>query len=164
MTDETMTLVHLAEQIGERLKILRRTVGTAESCTGGLIAHALTEVPGSSAYVIGGIVAYANSIKEHQLGVPPALLIQYGAVSEPVAVAMAEGARRALHVDYAVSVTGVAGPGGGTAEKPVGLVYIAVATPRGTYPANYNWNSTDRSANKQKSAEAALKLLLERLG
>lgn len=156
--------IPLEVMVGERLKTLRRTVGTAESCTGGLIAHLLTEVAGSSAYVLGGIVAYANSIKEQALGVPAAMLIQHGAVSEPVAIAMAEGARRALHVDYAVSVTGIAGPGGGTPEKPVGLVYIAVATPSGTYSAKYSWNSTDRSLNKQKSAEAALRLLLERLG
>lgn len=163
MSDEKTT-TPLEVLVGERLKVLRRTVGTAESCTGGLIAHLLTEVPGSSAYVMGGIVAYANNIKEQALGVPAAMLIQHGAVSEPVAIAMAEGARRSLRSDYAVSVTGIAGPGGGTPEKPVGLVYVAVATPSGTYSAKYNWNSSDRTANKQKSAEAALKLLLERLG
>lgn len=150
--------------VGNRLKALRRTVGTAESCTGGLIAHLLTEVPGSSAYVIGSVVAYSNSTKEQVLGVPAGLLIQHSAVSEPVAVAMAEGLRRVLRVDYAVSVTGVAGPGGGTPEKPVGLVYMAVATPNGTYPAVFNWESNDRSANKQRSAQAALQLLLDRLG
>jgi PncC family amidohydrolase len=150
--------------VGNRLKALRRTVGTAESCTGGLIAHLLTEVPGSSAYVIGAVVAYSNSTKEQMLGVPAGLLIQHGAVSEPVAIAMAEGARRVLRVDYAVSVTGVAGPGGGTPEKPVGLVYMAVASPSGTYPAVFNWESSDRSSNKQRSAQAALQLLLDRLG
>jgi len=163
--DKTTTPVESLEvRVGNRLKALRRTVGTAESCTGGLIAHLLTEVPGSSAYVMGGIVAYANSVKEQVLGVPSALLIQHGAVSEPVAIAMAEGARRALRVDYAISVTGVAGPGGGTPDKPVGLVYIAVATPSGTFSGMYNWHSTDRSANKLISAEAALMLLLGRLG
>jgi len=163
MSDDR-TSTPLEVLVGNRLKLLRRTVGTAESCTGGLIAHLLTEVPGSSAYVMGGIVAYANNIKEQVLGVPAAMLIQYGAVSEQVAIAMAEGARRALRVDYALSVTGVAGPGGGTPEKPVGLIYVAVATPSGTYSAKHNWNSSDRSANKIKSAEAAFKLLLERLG
>jgi PncC family amidohydrolase len=143
---------------------LHRTVGTAESCTGGLIAHLLTEVAGSSAYVLGGIVAYANSAKEQLLGVPASLLIQHGAVSEPVAVAMAEGARRALRVDYAIGVTGIAGPGGGTPEKPVGLVHMAIATPHGTFPSVFNWNSNDRTLNKERSAEAALRLLLERLG
>lgn len=150
--------------VGERLKALRRTVGTAESCTGGLVAHLLTEVAGSSAYVLGGIVAYANSVKEQVLGVPASLLIQHGAVSEPVAVSMADGARRVLRVDYAVAVTGIAGPGGGTPEKPVGLVYMAVATPRGTFPAMFRWDSKDRSDNKARSAQAALRLLLDHLG
>jgi PncC family amidohydrolase len=164
MQQQDDTPTPLEVRVGERLKALRRTVGTAESCTGGLIAHLLTEVAGSSAYVLGGIVAYANSVKEQVLGVPASLLIQHGAVSEPVAVAMADGARRVLRVDYAVAVTGIAGPGGGTPEKPVGLVYMAVATPRGTFPAMFRWDSKDRSANKARSAQAALRLLLDHLG
>ncbi len=164
MQQQDDTPTPLEVRVGERLKALRRTVGTAESCTGGLIAHLLTEVAGSSAYVLGGIVAYANGVKEQVLGVPASLLIQHGAVSEPVAVAMADGARRVLRVDYAVAVTGIAGPGGGTPEKPVGLVYMAVATPRGTFPAMFRWDSKDRSANKARSAQAALRLLLDHLG
>ena len=120
-------LVVLAARLQARCVALGITVATAESCTGGLVAHALTEVPGSSAYVRGGIVAYANDVKAEQLGVPQAALEAHGAVSAQVAVAMAEGARERLHADLGVGVTGVAGPDGGTEEKPVGLVYVAVA-------------------------------------
>lgn len=103
------------------------TLATAESCTGGMIAGTLTEVAGSSDVVDRGFVTYSNEAKQDMLGVPPALLKQHGAVSEPVAVAMAEGALRNSRADIAVSVTGVAGPGGGTETKPVGLVHIACA-------------------------------------
>ena len=106
-------------------------LATAESCTGGLVAARLTAVPGSSDVVAGGIVSYANEVKIDQLGVPAALIEEHGAVSAEVAEAMARGARRRLGVDVAVSVTGVAGPGGGTEDKPVGLVYFHVETPDG---------------------------------
>jgi nicotinamide-nucleotide amidase len=108
------------------------TLATAESCTGGLIAQRLTTIPGVSAHYLGGVVAYANEVKERLLGVPRALLEAHGAVSPQVAEAMAAGARERLGTDLAVSVTGVAGPGGGTAEKPVGLVYLGLATAEGT--------------------------------
>ena len=122
-------LVELAERLQARCTALDLTVATAESCTGGLVAHALTEVPGSSAYVRGGIVAYANEVKTALLGVPAEVLEAHGAVSAQVAVAMAEGARERLGTDLGVGVTGVAGPDGGTEEKPVGLVYFHVSTP-----------------------------------
>src|SRR3984957_20914030 len=102
-------------------------IATAESCTGGLIAGLLTEIPGSSDVVERGFVTYSNAAKEDLLDVPPDLIRQYGAVSEPVARAMAEGALKHSLAHLAVAVTGIAGPGGGTAEKPVGLVYIAAA-------------------------------------
>ena len=155
-------LVELATRLQGRCVALGLTVATAESCTGGLVAHALTEVPGSSAYVRGGIVAYANDVKADQLGVPLAVLDAHGAVSAQVAVAMAEGARDRLHADLGVSVTGVAGPDGGTDQKPVGLVYVAVAGLGTPEVRKYVW-SGDRSANKRDSAVAAIELLLARV-
>ena len=112
-------------------KLIRRWVGTAESCTGGMVTARLTDVPGSSDVVVGGIVAYANEVKLAQLGVDEATLSTFGAVSPEVARAMAEGARTRLGTDVAVAVTGIAGPGGGTLEKPVGLVHLHAVTPAG---------------------------------
>jgi PncC family amidohydrolase len=155
-------LVELAERLQAECVGRGLTVATAESCTGGLVAHALTEVPGSSAYVRGGIVAYANDVKAEQLGVPVGALEAHGSVSAQVAVAMAEGARDRLHADLGVGVTGVAGPDGGTDEKPVGLVYIAVAGLGTPGVRRYLW-SGDRTANKHDSAVAAIELLLARV-
>jgi PncC family amidohydrolase len=155
-------LVALAERLQARCVALGLTVATAESCTGGLVAHALTEVPGSSAYVRGGIVAYANEVKEATLGVPGEVLEAHGAVSAQVAVAMAEGALARLGTSLAVAVTGVAGPDGGTDEKPVGLTYVAVAGLGSPSVRRFHWLG-GRSANKRASAEAAIQLLLERL-
>src|SRR5687768_12710205 len=104
------------------------TVATAESCTGGNVAHQITGIPGSSDYFLGGVVSYANDVKRDVLGVPEAILANPGAVSAPCARAMAEGARRLMGADLAVATTGIAGPLGGTARKPVGLVYLAVAS------------------------------------
>jgi PncC family amidohydrolase len=137
------------------------TVATAESCSGGLVAHALTEVPGSSGYLRGGVVAYANDVKEAFLGVPAEVLAAHGAVSAQVALAMAAGVRARLHADLGVAVTGVAGPDGGTPDKPVGLVYVAVdGGGRDAVVRRHQW-SGDRSANKTASAEAAIRMLLE---
>jgi nicotinamide-nucleotide amidase len=122
----------LAGVVGAQLASARQTLSTAESCTGGLIGKLLTDVAGSSQYYRGGIIAYANEVKEHLLGVSHEMLQAHGAVSEPVARAMAEGAARALQADYALSVTGIAGPSGGSPEKPVGLVFIGIRTPQGT--------------------------------
>lgn len=119
---------NLETAILERLKENGMTLGTAESCTGGLIAKRMTDVPGSSVVFKGGVVSYCNEVKVNVLGVPEALLEEYGAVSEPVAKAMAEGARRALSCDLAVATTGVAGPGADEQGNPAGLVYIALAT------------------------------------
>lgn len=138
------------------------TLAAAESCTGGLVTHVLTEIPGSSSYLRGGIVAYANEVKEAQLGVPAAVLDAHGAVSAQVAVAMADGVRERLGTTIGVSATGIAGPGGGSAAKPVGLTYVAVA---GLGPATvrrFVW-AGDRTRNKQESARAALELVLQRL-
>lgn len=147
-------------RIIERLEASGRSLGVAESCTGGLLAGRLTIVPGASAVFQGGVVAYANEVKQRLLGVHAATLERYGAVSEQTAMEMAAGAREALGVDYAVSVTGIAGPGGGTAEKPVGLVYIGVVGPeagrvtRSVFPG-------DRESVRAQSVDAALNLLLE---
>lgn len=121
----------LAAVVGEALKEAGQTVATAESCTGGLAAKRLTDVPGSSAYIVGGVVAYANEVKVNLLDVDPAAIAVHGAVSEIVALQMALGVRERLKVDWGLSATGVAGPGGGTPDKPVGTVWIALAGPAG---------------------------------
>ncbi|MGZ8502032.1 MAG: CinA family protein [Candidatus Limnocylindrales bacterium] len=135
------------------------TVVTAESCTGGLVVDSLTDIPGSSGYVVGGIVAYHDLVKTGQLGVPAEAIAAHGAVSVQVARAMATGARERLGSTFAVSVTGLTGPDGGSAAKPVGLTYIAVAGPDGVQVRRFGW-SGDRLANKRDSARAALELLI----
>ncbi|HET7726586.1 MAG TPA: CinA family protein [Candidatus Limnocylindrales bacterium] len=160
--DELAELVGIAREIQELAIRGGWTLATAESCTGGLVAHVLTESPGSSAYVRGAVVAYANDIKEAQLGVPAAVLEAHGAVSAQVAIAMADGVRDRLGTTLGVSVTGIAGPEGGTAAKPVGLTYVAVAGLGPTDVRRFVW-AGDRTANKRESARAALELVLQRL-
>jgi nicotinamide-nucleotide amidase len=134
----------MEKEVGRLLSERGLTVGFAESCTGGLVGHRLTNVPGSSAYFHGSVAAYANAVKESVLGVPTALLARHGAVSEEVATAMAEGARRALAVDVAVATTGVAGPDGGTPEKPVGTVCIGIAAESGASARRYQlWGNRE---------------------
>jgi nicotinamide-nucleotide amidase len=134
------------------------TLGTAESCTGGLVAARLTSVPGASDAFQGAVVAYSDEVKAAELGVPEALLVEHGAVSAPVAEAMARGARKRLGVDVAVSVTGVAGPGGGTAEKPVGLVYLHAAGPDGELAAEFDLPG-DRDTIRGRASVSALHLV-----
>ena len=153
-----MTQEPLEAQVGRLLTAKNLTLGLAESCTGGLVGHRLTEVPGSSSYFLGGIVAYAYEAKERLLGVRHATIYDHGAVSAETALEMARGARRALGADIGLSVTGIAGPTGGTPDKPVGLVYIALSTPTGERYDRHVWDR-DRSGNKALSAEAALDLL-----
>jgi PncC family amidohydrolase len=155
-------LVALAERLQARCLGRHLTVATAESCTGGLVAHSITQVPGSSGYYRGGFVAYANAAKIELVDVPEDVIAAHGAVSAQVAVAMAHGARMRLAVDLAIAVTGVAGPDGGTAEKPVGLTYVAVSDEAGAEVRRHTWTG-DRTDNKRASARAALELLLERL-
>ena len=138
----------------------RWTVAAAESCSGGEVAHRITSVAGSSSYFLGSIVAYANGAKVALLGVPQAILDTQGAVSEACARAMAEGARRAFGADVAVSTTGIAGPGGATPRKPVGLVYVACAGPEGTVCHEHRFPG-DRRAVVDAAAEAALRLLVD---
>lgn len=140
------------------------TMATAESCTGGLIAAGLTAVPGATDVVTGGIVAYANEVKTAELGVPAELIERHGAVSAEVAEAMARGARERLGVDVAVSVTGIAGPGGGTEEKPVGLVYFHAETPEGGRGGRFDFPG-DRDSIRRRAVVGSLHLvrrLLER--
>ena len=138
----------------------RLTIAAAESCTGGEVARRITSIAGSSAYFLGSVVAYANEAKVALLGVPREVIETRGAVSEECARAMAEGARRAFGADVAVSTTGIAGPGGATARKPVGLVYVAVAGPRGTSCVEQHFPG-DRQAVIDAAASAALRSLLE---
>ena len=135
------------------------TVAVAESCTGGAVTARIVSVAGSSNYLLGGIVTYSNDAKHRLLGVPEAILANPGAVSGECAVAMAEGARRAFGADIAVSTTGIAGPGGATARKPVGLVYIGLATPTTTHVDEHRFPG-DRAAVITAATEAALRLLL----
>jgi len=148
----------LATAVGRLLRERRATVSTAESCTGGKIASLLTAIAGSSAYFKGGVVAYDNSVKSTLLNVSPETIEKHGAVSLPVVEQMAEGARHALQTDYAVAVSGIAGPGGGTPEKPVGTVCIAVASPRGVVSQQVQLTG-DRLRNIDRSAAMALNML-----
>ncbi len=148
----------LAEIIIERLVERKATIATAGSCTGGLLSGALTEVPGASATYLGSVIAYSNQSKVRDLSVDPELIETHGAVSEAVARAMAEGVRRRFEVDWGIGVTGVAGPGGGTAEKPVGLVHWAVAGPPGCV-ARHRVFPGDRSYVRRCAVSMALDLL-----
>lgn len=152
--------MNLEETLGPLLIARRLTLATAESCTGGLIGHRLTNVPGSSEYYLGGFVVYSNLAKEKLAGVRVETLQAHGAVSEPVARELARGACRALGAHLGVAVTGIAGPGGATADKPVGLTWIALCAPGFERAERYVWTG-DRLANKEASAEAALRLVLD---
>ena len=148
--------------VGELLREKGETVGTAESCTGGLIAHKLTSISGSSDYFLGSVVSYANEVKVNSLGVSESDLAEFGAVSEQVVRQMAEGARKVLHSSYAIATSGVAGPTGGTDEKPVGTVWIAVAGPNGTVAKRHQFGF-NRKRNIEMSANTALNMLRKEL-
>jgi PncC family amidohydrolase len=154
-------LVALAERLQGMCLGRGLSVALAESCTGGMVASAITEVPGSSGYFLGGVVSYADAAKVDLLGVPEATVAGHGAVSAQVAVAMANGARAAFAPTFAVSITGVAGPDGGSAAKPVGLTYIALADDAGTDVRRFAF-AGDRAANREAAARAALEWLIER--
>lgn len=150
---------NLAETLGERLLENGKTVATAESCTGGNIAHLITLVAGSSRYYKGSVVSYANEVKEKVLGVRAGDLQQYGAVSEEVVKQMAEGVKRLLKTDYAIATSGIAGPSGGSDEKPVGTVWIAVAGERGCVAEKFLFNTTRDNFIERTSNQAILMLL-----
>jgi len=140
----------------------KETMCTAESCTGGNIAHLITTIPGSSYYFKGSVVAYSNAVKEKLLGVDGKIIEEEGAVSEPVVRAMAEGARRLLNTDYALATSGIAGPEGGTDEKPVGTLWIAAASANGTYSEQYTYGG-DRITNIMRFSNAAMNLLRKQI-
>ena len=150
------------EHVLELCRLRKLTLATAESCTGGLVAARLTSVPGSSDVVAGGVVAYSDAVKRSELDVPAELLVQHGAVSAEVAEAMARGARRRLGVDVAVAVTGIAGPDGGSDEKPVGLVYLHAEGPGGGIGREFSFPG-DRASIRARSVAGALHLVLRLL-
>jgi PncC family amidohydrolase len=152
-----MTLVN---KVSDELKKHHLTVATAESCTGGLLAHTLTNVSGSSEYFDRGIITYSNKAKMQELDVPEHLLTTYGAVSEEVAIAMAQAIQRKASVDYGLATTGIAGPTGGSEEKPVGLVFIAISTDRKVVVKRFFFTG-DRLSNKDSTCRATFQLLLE---
>jgi PncC family amidohydrolase len=154
--------MRVEEEVGALLSSRGLTLATAESCTGGLLANCLTNVAGSSAYFLGGWVAYAYRAKEVLLDVQHETLLAYGAVSKETAQEMARGARERLGSDVALSITGIAGPGGGMPNKPVGLVYVALSTPEGEECRRYVFEG-DRMANKQQSVDASLQMLRDHL-
>ncbi len=148
-----------AEHLVELLRAQGLTCATAESCTGGGVGAAITAVPGSSEVFLGGVISYANAVKADVLGVKPETLATVGAVSSETAAQMADGARRLLKADLAVSVTGVAGPGGGTPEKPVGLVWFGLSAPQGTRTERALFVG-DRAAVREFAVTHALGMLL----
>lgn len=152
----------LEEWLGPELTRRKWRLATAESCTGGLVAHRITNVSGSSVYFDRGLITYSNEAKMELLGVPAEVLAAHGAVSGPCARAMAEGARRAAGCEAGLSVTGIAGPTGGTPQKPVGTVFMAVALPSGTRCREHHFQGA-RAEIKEQTAEAALRLLREAL-
>ena len=153
----------LEERAGVALKDKGWTLALGESCTGGLIAHRITDVPGSSDYFLGGVMAYSNPVKERLLGVSSETLQAVGAVSEETAREMAQGASQSIGSDVGISVTCIAGPGGGTDEKPVGLTYIGASTPDGEWVERHVFQG-DRKSIKESAANASLELLLKALG
>ena len=152
----------LVNQLSMALLHKRQTVCTAESCTGGLIAKTFTDLAGSSDWFDRGFVTYSNAAKHEMLGVPASLIEDYGAVSEPVANAMATGALRHSEADFAIAVTGVAGPGGGSAEKPVGTVWIAVASAEQMEAQCHQFDG-DRAAVREATLLVGLEKLIERV-
>ena len=152
----------LEQQVGDLLRARGWTLAVAESCTGGLVSHRITSVSGSSDYFLGGVIAYSNDVKVSELGVKPRVLARDGAVSEIVARQMASGVRRRLGADLGIGITGIAGPGGGTAKKSVGLVFISVAHGARSQVRRFVF-SGDRIRVKMAASAAALKMLKEYL-
>ena len=152
----------IEEVIAHRLIAVHGTLAVAESCTGGMVGEVITSISGASGFFLGGIIAYGNSVKAGLLGVDERTLEREGAVSENVALQMAAGVRRSLGADYGIGVTGIAGPAGGTPEKPVGLVYVSISSDTGEAVRGDNFDG-GRDEVRRASVNAALHLLLEKL-
>ncbi|MGC8684106.1 MAG: CinA family protein [bacterium] len=152
----------ISKRLGKLLMEQKKTLSTAESCTGGMISKVITDIPGSSRYFAGGVVSYSNDIKNRILHVDKALLNRYGAVSQEVALAMLKGVQRLMKTDCAIAVTGIAGPDGGTPEKPVGLVYIAVANKKDIQVKRFVFQH-DRDGNRKQTTITAITILIEML-
>ncbi|MCH7586802.1 MAG: CinA family protein [Chloroflexi bacterium] len=146
--------------LGQALAERNETLATAESCTGGLVGHLLTEIPGSSAYFLGGIVAYSNAAKVKLLNVAALTLEKFGAVSRETAIEMADGVRSNFDADFGIAVTGIAGPMGDPSDKPVGLTWLAISSRTETFTKSHQWQG-DRSENKRLSANALMEFLLK---
>ena len=149
---------NFAAIIGKRLKSSNKTLAVAESCTGGYISHSITQNAGSSAYFVGGIISYSNNVKTYQLNIPESLIIEHGAVSEQVVRLMAENVRKILGSDYSIATSGIAGPDGGTPQKRVGTVWIAVCSSSGTHAECFQFGN-DRLRVIQRSAISAFNML-----
>ena len=152
----------LESAVGDLLKAYGKTLSTAESCTGGMISSLITSVPGSSEYFLGSVTSYANGVKENVLGVPAEIIAEHGAVSSECVAAMAEGVRRITSSDYSVATSGIAGPGGGSEEKPVGTVWVGVSSDNGTETFRLKFNS-DRKRNIERFSSSALHILLNKI-
>ena len=161
MSDSMNASTERAQEVIRLLTEQNKTIVTAESCTGGMIAAALTDVAGASAAFHGGYVTYSNDAKAHMIHGQPRLIQDYGAVSNQVARAMADGARNTANTDLAVAVTGIAGPDGGSEKKPVGLVYVSVSTDLATVVIEHRLGDLGRLEVRQASVDAALNLVLQ---
>lgn len=150
----------LSERVGHALQAAGKRLAVAESCTGGMLGAYLTAVPGSSAWFLGGVISYDNTVKENLLRVPFDVMLEHGSVSAETALSMSRGVLSLINADLAVSVTGVAGPGGGTDAKPVGLTYIALVAPNHEKVEQLLWHG-DRHANREDSTRRALEITLE---
>lgn len=156
-----INLKTLSRRLAKLLVDHKKTISTAESCTGGMIAKVITDIPGSSRYFIGGVVSYSNEAKIRVLGVDKKLIEKYGAVSHQVAVAMVKGIQTLMRTNCAIAVTGIAGPDGGTAKKPVGLVYIAVANGNDIEVKRFIFQN-DRDGNRRQTTATALDMLMQK--
>ena len=152
--------MRLEQKLAKQLIKTKKTLALAESCTGGLLANTLTNIPGSSAFLLLGIVAYDNAAKTKILKIPAPLLKKHGAVSAPVANLMAQNVRKILNTDYGIGITGIAGPAGGTKTKPIGLVYIAMSTKQNTIVQEFHFKGT-RLQIKDQAVNAALKVVIK---